>query len=110
LNTGAKIPAVGLGTWQSGPHEVEKAVEVALRKGYRHIDTALAYGNEAEVGRGIKNSGVPREEIWLTTKLDNTWRKYSVPALNILRMLSLARPPCRGWNQLIFEVSWYRLC
>lgn len=75
LNTGAKIPALGLGTWQSGPKEVEKAVEVALRKGYRHIDTALAYGNENEVGAGIKNSGVPREEIWLTTKLDNPWHK-----------------------------------
>ncbi|KAL3420796.1 aldo/keto reductase [Phlyctema vagabunda] len=75
LNTGAKIPAVGLGTWQSGPNEVEKAVEYALRAGYRHIDTALAYGNEAEVGAGIKNSGVPREEIWLTTKLDNPWHK-----------------------------------
>jgi glycerol 2-dehydrogenase (NADP+) len=73
LNTGAKIPAIGLGTWQSKPNEVEKAVEYALRKGYRHIDTALAYGNEAEVGRGIKNSGVPREEIWITTKLDNPW-------------------------------------
>jgi aryl-alcohol dehydrogenase-like predicted oxidoreductase len=75
LNTGAKIPALGLGTWQSKPQEVEKAVEIALRKGYRHIDTALAYGNEAEVGRGIKNSGVPRSEIWLTTKLDNPWHK-----------------------------------
>ena len=45
----------------------------ALLAGYRHIDTALAYGNEAEVGAGIKDSGVPREEIWLTTKLDNPW-------------------------------------
>merc|ERR1711939_454032 len=75
LNTGDKIPALGLGTWQSQPHEVEKAVEIALRRGYRHIDTALAYGNEAEVGLGIKNSGVPREQIWLTTKLDNPWHK-----------------------------------
>jgi len=75
LNTGAKIPAVGLGTWQSKPHEVEHAVEWALRAGYRHIDTALAYGNEAEVGKGIKASGVPRSEIWLTTKLDNPWHK-----------------------------------
>ena len=49
------------------------AVKVALKKGYRHIDTALAYGNEREVGLGIKDSGVPREDIWLTTKLDNTW-------------------------------------
>jgi len=82
LNTGAKIPAVGLGTWQSGPHEVEKAVEAALRAGYRHIDTAFAYGNEAEVGRGIKASGVPREEIWLTTKLDNPWHKRVDEAIN----------------------------
>ena len=48
-------------------------MKIALRRGYRHIDTALAYGNEAEVGLGIKDSGVPREEIWVTTKLDNTW-------------------------------------
>lgn len=73
LNTGAKIPAIGLGTWQSKPNEVRNAVKVALQKGYRHIDTALAYGNEHEVGQGIKDSGVPRKEIWLTTKLDNTW-------------------------------------
>lgn len=73
LNTGDKIPAIGLGTWQSKPNEVRDAVRIALQKGYRHIDTALAYGNEAEVGQGIKDSGVPREEIWLTTKLDNTW-------------------------------------
>jgi glycerol 2-dehydrogenase (NADP+) len=64
-----------LGTWQSKPGEVEHAVEAALRAGYRHIDTALAYGNESEVGAGIKASGVPREEIFLTTKLDNPWHK-----------------------------------
>lgn len=75
LNTGAQIPAVGLGTWQSKPKEVQDAVEAALARGYRHIDTAFAYGNEKEVGDGIKASGVPREEIWLTTKLDNPWHK-----------------------------------
>ncbi|EEY15339.1 GCY [Verticillium alfalfae VaMs.102] len=75
LNTGDKLPAVGLGTWQSKPNEVKHAVEAALRQGYRHIDTALAYGNEREVGDGIKASGVPRSEIWLTTKLDNPWHK-----------------------------------
>lgn len=69
------MPAVGLGTWQSKPNEVKQAVEAALRCGYRHIDTALAYGNEREVGDGIKASGVPREEIWITTKLDNPWHK-----------------------------------
>ncbi|KAK4457863.1 hypothetical protein QBC42DRAFT_278060 [Cladorrhinum samala] len=75
LNTGDKIPAIGLGTWQSAPGQVDKAVQDALRAGYRHIDTALAYGNEKEVGQGIASSGVPRDEIFLTTKLDNTWHK-----------------------------------
>ncbi|KAK4134448.1 Aldo/keto reductase [Trichocladium antarcticum] len=82
LNTGAEIPAIGLGTWQSQPGEVEKAVEAALRAGYRHIDTAFAYGNEKEVGEGIRASGVPREEIWLTTKLDNPWHKRVAEAID----------------------------
>lgn len=64
---------VYIGTWQSPPNQVRHAVKAALQQGYRHIDTALAYGNEAEVGQGIKDSGVPREDIWVTTKLDNTW-------------------------------------
>ena len=72
LNTGAKIPAVGFGTWQAAPHEVEKAVEIALRSGYRHIDCAAIYRNETEVGEGIRKSGVPRSEIFITTKLWNT--------------------------------------
>lgn len=76
LNTGAKMPIFGLGTWQSKPNEVRKAVEAALRAGYRHIDTAQAYGNEAEVGAGIKDSGVAREEIFLTTKIDNMEHKH----------------------------------
>ncbi|KAK4097245.1 Aldo/keto reductase-like protein [Parathielavia hyrcaniae] len=81
LNTGYSIPVIGLGTWQSQPGEVEKAVEAALRAGYRHIDTAFAYGNEKEVGQGIRASGVPREEIFLTTKLDNPWHKRAPEAL-----------------------------
>ncbi|KAL4800544.1 NADP-dependent oxidoreductase domain-containing protein [Aspergillus venezuelensis] len=72
LNTGYEIPAVGLGTWQSKPNEVKEAVEAALKIGYRHIDAAAVYGNEREVGNGIKASGVPREEIFLTSKLWNT--------------------------------------
>lgn len=72
LNTGAKIPAVGFGTWQAAPKEVETAVETALRAGYRHIDCAAIYRNENEVGAGIKKSGVPREEIFVTSKLWNT--------------------------------------
>jgi len=72
LNTGAKIPAVGFGTWQAAPKEVETAVEIALKSGYRHIDCAAIYRNENEVGAGIRKSGVPREDIFITTKLWNT--------------------------------------
>lgn len=63
---------MGFGTWQAAPHEVEKAVEEALKQGYRHIDAAAIYRNEAEVGAGIRNSGVKREDIFLTSKLWNT--------------------------------------
>jgi len=82
LNTGDEIPAVGLGTWQSKPNEVRNAVAAAIKAGYRHIDTAFAYGNEHEVGQGIKDSGVPREEIWITTKLDNPWHKRVEEAIS----------------------------
>ncbi|KAH0580855.1 hypothetical protein H2248_012015 [Termitomyces sp. 'cryptogamus'] len=71
LNTGAEMPTVGLGTWKSKPGAVEHAVEYALRNGYKSVDTAAAYQNESEVGLGIKNSGVPRDSFFLTTKLDN---------------------------------------
>lgn len=64
-----------MGTWQSAPGDVEVAVETALRAGYRHIDTAFAYENEKEVGEGIRRSGVPREEIFLTSKLWNNARQ-----------------------------------
>lgn len=72
LNTGAKIPAVGFGTWQAAPHEVEDAVETALKVGYRHLDCAAVYRNETEVGRGIRKSGVDRKDIFITTKLWNS--------------------------------------
>lgn len=66
---GADIPQLGLGTWQSEPADAERAVRVALDVGYRHIDTATMYGNEADVGRGLADSGVAREDVFLTTKL-----------------------------------------
>ena len=73
LNDGRAIPAIGLGTWQSNDNSTREAVKYALQHGYRHIDTALNYGNEKEVGEGIRASGIPRKEIWVTTKLDNHW-------------------------------------
>jgi diketogulonate reductase-like aldo/keto reductase len=69
LNNGVTMPALGLGVFQSPPAETVTAVEAALREGYRLIDTAAAYGNEREVGEGIRRSGVDRGEIFITTKL-----------------------------------------
>ncbi|KAF9479761.1 Aldo/keto reductase [Pholiota conissans] len=74
LNNGIEIPAIGLGTWQSKAGEVEAAVSYAIKEvGYRSIDCAWAYGNEKEVGEGIRASGVPRSEIFLTSKVWGTW-------------------------------------
>ena len=71
LNNGHTVPSVGLGTFQGddGNGKVKEAVKLALRLGYRHIDGATAYGNEKEIGEALKESDVPREEIFVTTKL-----------------------------------------
>src|SRR3954469_22805164 len=69
LADGSEMPLLGLGVWQveSGP-EAENAVRWALELDYRHIDTAQAYGNEESVGRALRESGVPREEVFVATK------------------------------------------
>ena len=67
LNSGHAIPAVGLGTFRAKDQEVYQAVLHALDAGYRHIDTAVAYQNEEEVGKAIADSSVPREEVFVTT-------------------------------------------
>lgn len=75
LNSGARIPSIGLGTWQSQPGQVREAVKYALQIGYRHIDCAFVYGNEVEVGEGLKaafTTGIKREEVFITSKLWNT--------------------------------------
>lgn len=69
LNNGVTMPALGLGVYQSAPAATADAVESALRVGYRHIDTAAAYLNEREVGEGIRRSGVPREDVFIETKV-----------------------------------------
>jgi len=69
LNDAASIPVLGYGTWLLEGDECVRGVEEAVRVGYRHIDTADAYGNHLSVAKGIKNSGIPREELFITTKL-----------------------------------------
>jgi diketogulonate reductase-like aldo/keto reductase len=69
LNNGVDIPNIGLGVFQTPPEETVAAVAEALRVGYRHIDTAAAYGNETQVGEGIRASGLSRDEIFIETKL-----------------------------------------
>jgi len=77
LNNGVEIPCVGYGTWQSPNDEITvAAVKHAILSGYYHIDTAAVYKNEEAVGRGIKESGIPREELFITTKVWNDDRGY----------------------------------
>ncbi|KAJ8583337.1 hypothetical protein M405DRAFT_875950 [Rhizopogon salebrosus TDB-379] len=76
LPSGDKIPSVALGVWQASKGEVGNAVKTALGAGYKHIDGAWIYRNEEEVGQALKESSVPREELWLTSKL---WNSFHAP-------------------------------
>ncbi|MGY4859588.1 aldo/keto reductase [Cryobacterium sp. AP23] len=74
LNDGHTIPRLGLGTWPMTDTEVAPVITTAVELGYRHIDTAVKYGNETGVGQGIRECGLPREELFITTKLDGTYQ------------------------------------
>jgi len=76
LNDGNSIPTVGFGVFKIPPTDTEQAVSTALQAGYRHIDTAAVYGNERETGRAIAESGVPRDELYVVTKLWNADQGY----------------------------------
>lgn len=76
FSNGIEIPAIGLGTWQMSPEEAEHMTAYALNNGYVHIDTARTYDNEEGVGRGIKVSGVKREDFFLTTKISGFSKSY----------------------------------
>ena len=77
LSNGVSLPCVGYGTWQTPDGEIaSKSVKLAIEAGYRHIDCAAVYANEASVGRGIKASGIPRNELFITSKVWNTERGY----------------------------------
>lgn len=75
LNDGRSIPQFGFGTFQVPPEDTERVVADALAVGYRHLDTAQMYGNEDGVGRAVAASGIPRGELWLTTKLNNPFHE-----------------------------------
>lgn len=68
LQSGARMPLIGFGTWQISGQEAVKATAAALKAGYRHLDTATVYGNEAEVGQALHDSGISRQEVFVTTK------------------------------------------
>ena len=74
LNDGRTIPQLGMGTWPMTDAEVAPVIVTAVELGYRHIDTAVKYGNEAGVGEGIRNCGLAREELFVTTKLDGVYQ------------------------------------
>src|SRR3546814_8337503 len=76
LADGSRIPQLGVGTYKVAPAVTAELVADALRSGYRHVDTAALYGNEAEVGEGLRRSGVPRDDVFVTTKLWNDDQGY----------------------------------
>lgn len=76
LENGVKVPKLALGVWMIPEKETEVAVKSAIAMGYRHIDTAQAYDNEAGVGAGVRNCGVPREELFVTSKIAAENKSY----------------------------------
>jgi 2,5-diketo-D-gluconate reductase A len=75
LNNGSTIPQLGFGVFQIKPEDTAAAVRTALEIGYRHIDTAEMYGNEKEVGEGIRDAGIPRDQVYVTSKLNNGFHR-----------------------------------
>ena len=111
LNNGEKCPVVGIGTFMLSPEEAENSVREALKMGYSLVDTANAYVNERAVGRGMKNSGLSREEIFLSTKLwpseyenenavDETLERLGVDYVDLLYIHQPAGNWLAGYRQL----------
>ena len=83
LRNGIKIPVLGLGTWFIDDDKADKAIISAVKIGYRHIDTAQAYGNERGIGAGVKACGIPREEFFITSKVAAEAKTYDAAAKSI---------------------------
>ncbi|KFI62092.1 aldo/keto reductase [Bifidobacterium cuniculi] len=91
LNNGVEIPRLGLGTWLIPDNKAADAVTSAIDLGYRMIDTAQAYGNEAGVGEGVRSSGIARDQLFVTTKIDASHKSYDSAAQSIDESLQLAK-------------------
>ena len=92
LNNGVEMPILGFGVYQIPPEQTEQAVSDALAAGYRSLDTAAAYGNEEAVGRAIKSSGIPREDLFVTTKLWISDARRGQGRARLRRLPAQARP------------------
>lgn len=114
LNNGVKIPKLGIGTWQVSPEDVKIQVKNAIKVGYRHIDTASQYGNESAIGDTLRKIAIPREEIFITTKVPadckdaESTRKVIDESLNNLKLdyidLLLIHSP-KPWEDLFAGVE-----
>jgi 2,5-diketo-D-gluconate reductase A len=102
LNNGVEIPQLGFGVYQIKPEDTVKATTSALEIGYRHIDTAQMYGNEREVGLAVRESGIPRDEVFVTSKLNNNRLERD----DILRSFDASLADL-GFDQLdLFLIHW----
>ncbi len=88
LSNGVEIPVLALGTWLIGNNEAADAVRAAVQMGYRHVDTAQAYGNESGVGEGIRTAGVAREQLFVTSKVAAEHKTYEATAASIDKTLA----------------------
>ncbi|HST69878.1 MAG TPA: aldo/keto reductase [Solirubrobacterales bacterium] len=104
LHDGVEIPQLGFGVFQIPPAETQESVEEALAVGYRHIDTAAAYGNEAEVGAAVAATGVRREDVFVTTKLWNSEQGYD----STLRAFEASLERLGTGNVDLYLIHWPR--
>ncbi len=88
LNNGVEVPVLALGTWLIGNNEAADAVRAAVQMGYRHVDTAQAYGNESGVGEGIRTAGVARDQLFVTSKVAAEHKTYEAAAASIDKTLA----------------------
>ncbi|MCL1841995.1 MAG: aldo/keto reductase [Propionibacteriaceae bacterium] len=98
LSNGHQIPKLGFGTWQTPQNVAPGAVRAALKAGYTHLDTARAYRNEDGVGQGLRDSGVPREQVFVTTKVPADAKSYEDAKAEIAQSLELLQT---GWIDLL---------